>query len=91
MSEPSSGVPGEIADAEVEAPTTDEPTTVELELDEDKLEAWDDVKADYQVDPGGAPVPNSMDQAAVTPADDNEGADEGADDATGGDEDDDSA
>lgn len=53
MSEPSSGVPGEIADAEVEAPTSDEPTTVELDLDEEKIEAWDEVKDDYAVDPDG--------------------------------------
>lgn len=70
MSEPSSGVPGEIADADVEEPRTDaEPDTVELEVDEEKIEAWDEVKGDYQVDPGGEPVPNSMDQAAVTPSD----------------------
>ena len=66
MSEPSSGVPAEIADAEVEQPsteqpTTDEPDTVELEVDEEKVAAWDEVKADYQVEPDGEPVPNSMD------------------------------
>ena len=61
MSEPSSGVPGEIADADVEQPTTDEPDTVELEVDEEKVAAWDEVKADYQVEPDGEPVPNSMD------------------------------
>ena len=65
MTEPSSGVPGEIADADVDAPTTDEPTTVKLDLDEDKLEAWDKVKGDYQIEPGGEPVPNSMDADAV--------------------------
>lgn len=67
MSEPSSGVPGEIADADVEQPTTEQPDTLELEIDEEKVEAWDEVKGDYQVDPGGEPVPNSMDQGA--PAD----------------------
>ena len=61
MSEPSSGVPGEIADAAVEAPTSEEPTTVELELDEEKVEAWDEVKGDYQVEPDGQPVANSLD------------------------------
>ena len=66
MSEPSSGVPGEIADADVDEPTTDEPTTVELEVDEEKVEAWDEVKGDYQVEPGGQPVPNSMDQADLS-------------------------
>ena len=80
MSEPSSGVPGEIADADVEEPTTDEPTTVELEIDEEKVEAWDEVKADYQVEPGGTPVPNSMDQAAVSldEGDDEDDGDAGA-------------
>ena len=61
MSEPSSGVPGEIADADVEQPTTDEPDTVELEVDEEKVEAWDEVKGDYQVEPDGQPVANSLD------------------------------
>ena len=61
MSEPSSGVPGEIADAAVEAPTSEEPTTVELELDEEKVEAWDEVKGDYQVEPDGQPVANRLD------------------------------
>ena len=61
MSEPSSGVPGEIADAAVEAPTSEEPTTVEIELDEEKVEAWDEVKGDYQVEPDGQPVANSLD------------------------------
>ena len=71
MSEPSSGVPGEIADAEVEAPTPDEePDTLELEIDEEKVEAWDEVKGDYQVEPGGGPVANSMDQTDLTAADD---------------------
>ena len=86
MSEPSSGVPGEIADAQVEEPTTGEPDTLELEVDEKKVEAWDEVKADYQVEPGGAPVPNSMDQADVTLADDDEDDDE--DDDKDDDEDD---
>ena|SRR5690349_463508 len=72
MSEPSSGVPAEIADAQVEAPTDQpdgEPDTLELEVDEEKVAAWDEVKADYQVEPDGAPVPNSMDQATPTTAD----------------------
>ena len=73
MSEPSSGVPGEIADADVETPEAqdDQPEQVTLDVDEDKLEAWDDIKADYQVDPGGQPVPNS------TEAPDMAGDDEG--------------
>ena len=61
MTEPSSGVPGEIADAEVETPDTqsDGPTEVTLDVDEEKLEAWDEIKSDYQVEPDGKPVPNS--------------------------------
>jgi hypothetical protein len=62
MSEPSSGVPREIVDAEVEEqPAEEVPERVELDVDQDKLEAWDDVKNDYEVDPDGKPVPNSMD------------------------------
>jgi hypothetical protein len=61
MSEPSSGVPSEIADADIETPDaqSDEPGRVSLDVDEEKLEAWDDIKSDYQVDPDGEPVPNS--------------------------------
>lgn len=61
MSEPSSGVPSEIADADVQTPEgqADQPTEVTLDLDQDKLEAWDEIKSDYQVDPDGQPVPNS--------------------------------
>ena len=53
MSEPSSSVPGEIADAQVEEPSADgaEVETVELDVDEEKMEAWDAIKSDYQVDP----------------------------------------
>jgi hypothetical protein len=63
MSEPSSGVPGEIADAEPDQPDTEgvAPEKVELDLDPEKQEAWDEVKSDYQVDPDGTPAPNSMD------------------------------
>jgi len=89
MSEPSSGVPGEIADADVEQPTTDEPDTIELEVDEEKVEAWDEVKADYQVEPGGAPVPNSMDQATPT-ATDSSDSDSGASNSSESDSDSDS-
>ena len=61
MTEPSSGVPGEIADADVETPEAkdDQPAEVTLDIDEDKVEAWDDIKGDYQVEPDGVPVPNS--------------------------------
>ena len=60
MSEPSSGVPREIVDAEAEEPVEQTPERVEVDVDQDKLDAWDEVKEDYQVDPGGVPVPNSM-------------------------------
>ena len=60
MSEPSSGVPREIVDAEAEQQVQDTPERVELDVDQDKLDAWDGVKGDYQVDPDGEPVPNSM-------------------------------
>ena len=67
MSEPSGSVPGEIADAQVEEPQPggEEVEKVELDVDEEKLEAWDEVKADYQVEPGGQPVANSMDQTGL--------------------------
>jgi hypothetical protein len=57
MSEPSSSVPDEIADAEVEDSSSaassaeDATSTVELDIDQDKVDAWDEVKGDYQVDP----------------------------------------
>jgi hypothetical protein len=74
MSEPSSGVPSEIADAEVErrdAEQGDQPERVELHVDEEKLEAWDKVKGDYQVNPGGEPVPNSQEER-VAPGDEDD-------------------
>jgi hypothetical protein len=63
MSEPSSGVPSEIADAEVEETDTgaEEPTEVTLDLDEEKLEAWNEIKSDYQVDPDGGAVDDAVD------------------------------
>jgi hypothetical protein len=80
MSEPSSSVPGEIADADVEAPDApaDGPEQVTLDVDEEKLEAWDDVKGDYQVEPDGQTVPNSMDTVDPTTAADGDGVDETA-------------
>ena len=53
MSEPSSGVPKEIVDADVEEQETKEPERVELDVDQDKLDAWGDIKDDYAVDPSG--------------------------------------
>jgi hypothetical protein len=69
MSEPSSGVPEEIADAEVQAgevqggaeKASEAPAEVDLDLDEEKLEKWDEVKSDYQIDPDGKPMPNIWD------------------------------
>jgi len=64
MSEPSSGVPEEIADAEVGRGDDDaaEPSEkVDLDLDEEKLEKWDEVKSDYQVEPDGNALPNVWD------------------------------
>ncbi|MFC8503758.1 hypothetical protein ACFUC1_15480 [Pedococcus sp. NPDC057267] len=77
MSEPSSGVPSEIADAEVERPDAEREgrsERVELDVDEEKLEAWDKVKGDYQVEPGGEPVPNSQEER-VAPGDDDQESD----------------
>ena|SRR5688572_7968346 len=52
MTEPSSGVPGEIANAETEPSQQqpDQPEKVELDVDEEKMAAWDDVKDNY-IDP----------------------------------------
>jgi hypothetical protein len=88
MSEPSSGVPSEIADAEVETPEreSEEPSEVTLDLDDDKLEAWDEVKSDYQVDPDGVPTPNSMASEMPSDSDDAEpsdGSHGAADESTG--------
>jgi hypothetical protein len=74
MSEPSSSVPDEIADAQVEESQSgaDEVEKVELEVDEEKLEAWDDIKGDYQVEPDGQAVPNSMDSDTLSTEEDQE-------------------
>jgi hypothetical protein len=68
MSEPSSGVPDEIADSQVEVgaeQTTDAPEKVDLDVDQEKLEKWDEVKSDYQIDPDGKPMPNIWDAGDV--------------------------
>ncbi len=80
MSEPSSGVPSEIADAEVEQPQEqgNQPERVELDVDEEKLEAWDKVKGDYQVNPGGEPVPNSQEDRVAPGNEDDEDENVGA-------------
>ena len=82
MTEPSSGVPSEIADAQVDQSeqadeTKDDETKdgaqqeerVELHVDEEKMQAWDEVKSDYQVDPDN--------QEDRLPGSDEEGVDEG--------------
>jgi hypothetical protein len=37
------------------------PDKVDLDLDEEKLEKWDEVKSDYEVNPDGKPMPNVWD------------------------------
>ncbi|MGA8978491.1 MAG: hypothetical protein WB473_05170 [Pedococcus sp.] len=77
MSEPSTNIPGEVADDQVEQPSTEAPATdsavtpekVELELDEDKLEAWDEVKSDYQVDPAAEDTPVGIDPEGMDEGD----------------------
>jgi hypothetical protein len=70
MTEPSSGVPREIADGDTPTREPGAPESVELDVDEEKLEAWDEVKSDYQVEPDGKAVPNSMDSPDVGQAED---------------------
>jgi hypothetical protein len=76
MSEPSSSVPDGIADAQVEEslPASEEVERVELDVDEEKMEAWDDIKADYQVDPDAS---DDSDEAAESAAGSDEGGDTG--------------
>jgi hypothetical protein len=76
MSEPSSSVPGDIADARVEESQsgTEDVEKVELDVDEEKMEAWDDIKADYQVDPDAS---DDSDEAAESAAGSDEGGDTG--------------
>lgn len=52
------------------AEPAESPESVELDVDEEKLEAWNEVKADYQVEPGGEPVPNAMADAEPANGDD---------------------
>lgn len=63
MTEPSSGPHEERPRAHDEAPSSESPAadSVELDIDKEKLDAWDEVKSDYQVEPDGQPSPNSMD------------------------------
>jgi ethanolamine ammonia-lyase small subunit len=71
MTEPSSGPHAESTSADDDA-TSSEPTaadSVELDVDEEKVEAWDAVKNDYQVEPEGGPTPNSMDTKGVNEPD----------------------
>ena len=70
MSEPSTHIPSDVADAEVDetqdTPPADAPEKVELDLDEDKLEAWDAIKSDYQVDPDAEDVPPGTDEDGMS-------------------------
>ena len=43
----------------------------------DTGETWDEVKADYQVEPDGRPVPNSMAPSEFDPVGDDEGESQG--------------
>ena len=78
MSEPSTNIPGDVADAQVDetSDTTPEtPEKVELVVDEEKLEAWDEVKSDYQVDPDADTRP--ADSRPAGAEDDRPAADDG--------------
>lgn len=81
MTEPSSNIPEDIANAEVEedqsAPEQQQQPDLDLNIDQEKREAWDRIKSDYETEPGGQPVPNSMDQAQLDAAEAEEGNDEG--------------
>jgi hypothetical protein len=68
MSEPSSGVPDEVPDAGIDDSADDAskaPEHVDLDVDEEKLQKWDEVKSDYQIDPDGKPMPNIWDAGDV--------------------------
>jgi hypothetical protein len=86
MSEQGSNIPEDIANADVDTPAEPEETQVELSVDEDKLGAWNAVKSDYQVEPHGQPVANSMGEAETTMADTEEADDESAETEETGDE-----
>lgn len=81
MTEPSSNIPEDIANAEVEEDQSapEQQPALDLNIDQEKREAWDRIKSDYQTEPGGQPVPNSMDQAQLDVAEAEEGDDEGDD------------
>lgn len=68
MSEPSSGVPERTSGAEVHEASEEQsqaPDQVQLDVDEEKLQKWDEVKSDYQIDPDGKPMPNIWDAGDV--------------------------
>ena len=55
----SDGFEGSAAD---EAPDQDSPPDrVDLNVDEEKLEKWEEVKSDYEINPDGKPMPNVWD------------------------------
>lgn len=76
MTEPSSNVPEDIANPEFEEDqsATDQQPALDLKIDDEKREAWDRIKTDYEAEPHGEPVPNSMDtaQSDVAEAEDDE-------------------
>lgn len=45
--------------------------------DSETAETWDEVKSDYQIDPDGQPVPNSMDPTEFVPVEDDEDESDG--------------
>ena len=57
MTEPSNGPHEDRPTADDETPSSEPPApdSVELDIDQEKLDAWDDVKSEYQVEPDGQP------------------------------------
>jgi hypothetical protein len=76
MTEPSSGPHTDSTSADDDAPSSEPRAadSVELDIDEEKVEAWDAVRSDYQVDPEGGPTPNSMAMTENEPLGDSEDA-----------------
>ena len=69
---------------EQQEPEQQEPEHVDLHVDEEKVEAWNEVKSDYEVEPDGEPVPNSMDVAGFI-SDNADVPDDAADDGAAAD------
>jgi hypothetical protein len=60
MSDPNNVVPDDAATVDAPGSDAEEPQSVELDVDREKLDAWDEVKSDYQVDPDSKAAPNNM-------------------------------